>query len=54
MSQEALARHLNVSLFTVSRWERGQSSPPADRLYDIAQALGCRIADLIEETSTPA
>lgn len=49
ISQEALARHLNVSVRTVVRWERGENSPPADKLYDIALVLGCGVMDLIEE-----
>ena len=49
ISQEELARRIKRSVFTISRWERGIGSPPADTMYDIAEALGCRVTDLIDE-----
>lgn len=54
LSQEELARRVGVSVFTVSRWELGKHSPPVDRLYDLADALGCHVHDLIEENGGPA
>jgi HTH-type transcriptional regulator/antitoxin HipB len=48
-SQEALARELGVSLFTVSRWERGANKPDIDTLYRLASTLRIRVADLLPE-----
>lgn len=48
-SQEALARVLHVSLFTVSRWERGESKPDIDGLYRLAGALGVKATDLLPD-----
>lgn len=50
-SQEALARELHVSLFTVSRYERGESKPDIDGLYRLAAALRVQVTDLLEEAS---
>lgn len=39
-SQEALARTLGVSVFTISRYERGAVPVSDERLTQIAYALG--------------
>lgn len=53
-TQEALARVLGVSLFTVSRWERGENKPDIDGLYRIAAALNIQVSDLLPEASETA
>ena len=40
LSQEALARALEVSVFTVSRYERGAVGVSDARLKQLAEALG--------------
>lgn len=47
-SQEELARTLGVSVFTVSRWERGESKPDFDGLHRLADALRVSAASLLE------
>ena len=49
LSQSALAELLNVEQATVSAWECGISSPPANKLVKIAEVLNCSIEDLFEE-----
>lgn len=39
-SQESLAKKLNVSIFTVSSWEQGKSSPSHDTLVSICRLYG--------------
>ncbi len=36
VSTEVAANHADVALNTLLRWERGESSPPADSLYLLA------------------
>ncbi len=48
-SQYRLAKHLDVDESTVSRWESGNRTPTLPMLYRIAEALGCRVADLVPE-----
>lgn len=43
MTQEELARKLNVSFQAVSKWENDQSMPDVSLLSDIAAALECDI-----------
>lgn len=53
LTQEALARLVGVSVFTVSRYEQGRSKPDIDGLYRLAQELGVKAADLLPgETAT--
>lgn len=49
VSQEALARQMGVSLFTVSRYERGASHPDFDGLHRLADALGVPVERLISD-----
>jgi len=48
LTQEALARRLDVTVTTVSRWETGAFKPKSlDELYRIADTLGVRPSDLL-------
>lgn len=46
LSQEQLARSLNVSEKTLRRWESGEHDVPSRAVLRIAQALGVSVADL--------
>ena len=41
-----LAQRMGVSCPAVSNWASGKSTPDADKLPDLAQALGCSIDEL--------
>jgi len=41
LSQNDLAEHLDVSVMTISKWERGIKTPNVARLCELATALGC-------------
>ncbi len=43
LSQEALAERLEVSRQAVSKWESGQAAPAADKLPELARALGTTV-----------
>ncbi len=49
MSQEELARRLNVVRQTVSKWEKGLSVPDAAMLIKLAQALDTQVNVLLGE-----
>ncbi len=49
MTQADLAEKLNYSDKAVSKWERGESLPDADMLYNIATLFGVEIGYLFEE-----
>ena len=49
MTQEELSNSLGISRSTVAMWETGQSVPRLPMLKKIAEALGCKIIDLLEE-----
>ena len=46
MTQEDLAREIGVTLRSVTRWENGIGQPTADKVFALAQALGCDADDL--------
>lgn len=48
LTQDELAKALDVSRSTVSMWESGESSPRAEKLPEIASALGCKIDELFK------
>lgn len=49
MTMEDLAAAVGCTLQAVGCWERGETLPTADRLPEIARALGCTIDDLYQE-----
>ena len=49
MTQETLAGILGIATDTLSRMEKGKFAPKMSRIPDIAQALGCSVADLFRE-----
>lgn len=54
LSQEKLAEALGVSRNTISRWERGESSPSTDKMAELERMLAQLEAPTVpENTSTP-
>lgn len=49
LSQEALARLVDVAWITVSRWERGKSEPSMETLRKVALILGVDPSALLSE-----
>jgi len=52
ISQEQLARKIDVAVYTVSKWEQGAHEPPLAMIRKAAEALGTTAARLVEETIT--
>ncbi len=48
MSQETVARRLNVSHQTYARYERGETKVSLERLYEIAGALEVSVDELFD------
>ena len=48
MSQEALAKQLDVKQSTVSQWETGARNPSLPMLLRIAEILNCSVNDLVQ------
>jgi transcriptional regulator with XRE-family HTH domain len=51
MTQEQVAERLGVERETISRFERGTVVPPVPRLYELAEAYGCRVEEFLSEGS---
>lgn len=41
MSQDDLAREVHLSAITISQYESGNITPGADKVWNLALALGC-------------
>lgn len=46
MTQEELAKEMNVDRSTVAMWETGKALPRTDKLPKLAEVLGCTIDEL--------
>lgn len=53
-SQEALARALDISVFTISRYERGETKPDINGLYSLASVLGVQASELLPTAEAAA
>lgn len=53
LSQEELASRIGVEKSTISKWEKGTTSPTIDRLQHVADVLGCDLVELLID-SVPA
>lgn len=51
LSQDALAEKLGISRQSISKWERGESSPDTDNLIALAQVYGITIDEIINSDS---
>lgn len=49
LTQEELAKEMNVTRSTVSMWETGAAFPPGNKLPKLAEVLGCSIDDLYKK-----
>jgi transcriptional regulator with XRE-family HTH domain len=47
LTQRELAERLDVEPITVSRWERGVTSPSLPRLMRVAELTGTSVSDLV-------
>ncbi|MEG1545410.1 MAG: helix-turn-helix transcriptional regulator [Tannerellaceae bacterium] len=47
LSQLDLASMVGVSIRTVGAWERGETIPDAEQLWNCAEALGCTPNDIL-------
>jgi len=52
IKNKALAKHLNVSEQTVSKWCTNYSQPSIPELYAIAEFLHVNVYDLLEPSDT--
>lgn len=48
LSQEALARRLEVSRVTIANWEAGETEPSATNARKLARALGVSVDTIID------
>ena len=46
LTQESLAKLINVDRSTIANWETGEASPRSDKLPTLANVLNCTIDDL--------
>lgn len=49
LTQDELAKKMNVTRSTVSMWETGAAFPPGNKLPKLAEVLGCSIDDLYKK-----
>lgn len=52
VTQQELANRVGVKQSAVAHWEAGTFDPRLSRIVQIAEALGCTVNDLLEETKT--
>ena len=50
LSQEQLAKQLNISSVGICQYELGKRSPNVEMLKKLAQVLDCTIDDLLKDT----
>lgn len=49
VSQEYIAKVMQVTPATVSRWENGEFLPKTDKLPALAKLLGCTVDELLRK-----
>lgn len=47
LSQNDLAQRIGVTRAVVTAWESGKACPKIDKLKPLAEALQCKVADLV-------
>lgn len=53
LTQDQLAEKLNISGASLSRIENGMAAPRFPRLEELAEILGCNVADLFRNEDDP-
>ena len=53
LTQEQLAEKLSISGASLSRIEKGMAAPRFPRLEELAEILGCHVADLFRKEGDP-
>ena len=48
ITQQELSKKINVPQPTIASWETGRALPRAEKLPEIAKALGCTIDELMK------
>ena len=46
LTQDELAKKMNVTRSTVAMWETGAAFPPGNKIPKLAEVLGCSIDEL--------
>jgi len=54
ITQADLASRIGKTVETISNFERGKTTPSLRSVQDLAQALGCSVADLFNGSERPA
>lgn len=49
ITQMELSEKISVPQSTIASWETGRAFPRAEKLPDIAKALGCTIDELLQD-----
>lgn len=48
LTQKMLSKQLGIERSTVAKWEAGETNPRAEKLPDVANALGCTVNELFD------
>lgn len=51
ITQQELAKKINVGQGTISSWEKSQKMPPFDKCLALASVFGVSVFELIDEDS---
>ncbi|MBR4331770.1 MAG: helix-turn-helix transcriptional regulator [Clostridia bacterium] len=54
LTQEAVAKALNIDRSTVAKWETGKALPTTKTLISAARLYGCTVDELLREEEKPA
>lgn len=47
LTQDDVAKELNISQQAIAKWETGAAMPRADKLIELAKVLGCTVDELL-------
>lgn len=50
VTQNEIAKRLEIDRSAVAKWESGESLPRADKLPELAKILNCTVDDLLKST----